>query len=237
MFSPLIGVPIVILGFALRKNPMLVVVTAALSTGVAAGLSFEQILGTFGEAFLNSRSLSMFILALPVIGILERSGLKERAQAFIGSLRAATAGRILMLYFAVREITAAVGLISFGGHAQMVRPLIAPMAEGAAEHRYGDLPERVREKIRAHAAAADNIGVFFGEDIFIAFGAVLLMQAFLEQNGIHVEPLSIGLWAIPTAIAAALIHGLRLSLLDRQIKREIEAHRAAEQPATEAEGR
>ena len=228
MFSPLIGVPIVILGFALRFNPMLVVVTAALSTGVAAGLSIEQILGTFGEAFLNSRSLSMFILALPVIGILERSGLKERAQAFIGSMRAATAGRILMLYFAVRELTAAVGLTSFGGHAQMVRPLIAPMAEGAAENRHGTLPERVREKIRAHAAAADNIGVFFGEDIFIAFGAVLLMQAFLEQNGIHVEPLTIGLWAIPTAIAAALIHGLRLSLLDRQIKREIEAHRATE---------
>ena len=36
---------------------------------------------------------------------------------------------------------------------------------------------------------------FFGEDIFIAFGAVLLMTNFLKENGIsNVEPLHIGLW-------------------------------------------
>jgi hypothetical protein len=35
------------------------------------------------------------------------------------------------------------------------------------------------------AAACDNIAVFFGEDIFIAFGAVLLIDAFLKENGIQ----------------------------------------------------
>ena len=76
------------------------------------------------------------------------------------------------------------------------------MAEGAALNEYGEVPQHIRDKIKAHAAACDNIAVFFGEDIFIAFGAVLLIDAFLKENGIQgIEPLHIGLWAIPTAIA------------------------------------
>lgn len=90
-----------------------------------------------------------------------------------------------MLYFVAREGTAALGLMSLGGHAQTVRPLLAPMAEGAALNEYGELPQTIRDKIKAHAAACDNIAVFFGEDIFIAFGAVLLIDAFLKENGIE----------------------------------------------------
>ena len=45
-----------------------------------------------------------------------------------------------------RQLTAAIGLTSLGGHPQMVRPLLAPMAEGATEARYGKLPERIRHK-------------------------------------------------------------------------------------------
>jgi uncharacterized membrane protein len=34
-----------------------------------------------------------------------------------------------------------------------------------------------------------------------------------------VQPLTLSLWAIPTAIVAFLIHGARLLLLDRKLKR------------------
>jgi uncharacterized membrane protein len=105
----------------------------------------------------------------------------------------------------------------------MVRPLIAPMAEGASESRYGALDEKTRNHIRAHAAAADNVGVFFGEDIFIAIGSILLIKGFLDQNHIQVEPAHLALWAIPTAIAAFIIHGLRLLLLDRRLARRASA--------------
>ena len=101
----------------------------------------------------------------------------------------------------------------------MVRPLIAPMAEAAAETRLGAIADATRYRIRAHAAAADNIGVFFGEDIFIAIGSILLIRGFLDQNGIHVEPTSLAVWAIPTAICAFVIHGTRLLLLDRSLTR------------------
>lgn len=228
----LIGVLIVIVGFALRFNPLLVVTIAGIATGLAGHLSLDKILETFGDAFVKNRYMSLFILTLPVIGLLERYGLKEQAQTLIGKVKAATTGRLLILYLFIREVAAALGLTSLGGHAQMVRPLIAPMAEGAAEAKHGELPEKTVNKIRAFSASADNVGLFFGEDIFIAIGAILLMKGFFEQNGIKLEPLDIAIWGIPTAIAAFLIHGTRLLLLDRKIKKEVEISSAGKQTSS-----
>ncbi len=218
----LLGIVVVIIGFALRFNPLLVVVVAGIVTGLAGNLSIEKILTIFGEAFVKNRYLPLFLLTLPVIGLLERNGLKEQALTLIGKIKAATTGRLLILYLFIREAAAAVGLTALGGHAQLVRPLIAPMAEAAAENKYGPLPEDTRNKIKAFSASADNVGLFFGEDIFIAFGAVLLMKGFYEQSGIILEPLQIAMWGIPTAIAAFTIHATRLYLLDRSIQREIQ---------------
>lgn len=215
------GILIVVVGFIARFNPLLVVTVAAIVTGLAGGLDFITVISAFGKAFNDSRYVSIVWLVLPVIGLLERTGLKERAQQLIGRVRAATTGRVLLLYFILRQVTAALGLTSLGGHAQMVRPLIAPMAEAAAETRFGALTDAVRFKIRAHAAAVDNIAVFFGEDIFIAIASVLLIRGFLHQNGIDVEPLQLSVWAIPAAVAALLIHGTRLVLLDRRLKRDL----------------
>jgi uncharacterized membrane protein len=214
---PLIGILIVVIGFAFRVNPLAVVVAAALATGLAAGKPFVDVVSAFGKAFVDSRSVAVVWLALPVIGLLESAGLKERARIVISRIQAATVGRLLLAYLAVRQITSALGLVSLGGHPQMVRPLIAPMSEAAAENRLGELDEKTRLRIRAHAAAADNIGLFFGEDIFIAIGSILLIRGFLDQNGIHVEPKDLAVWSIPTAIAAFIIHGIRLMLLDRKL--------------------
>ncbi len=214
---PLIGILIVVAGFALRFNPLAVVVTAAVVTGLAAGHTVTDVVAAFGKAFVESRSVAVVWLALPVIGLLERSGLKERARIVISRIHVATTGRLLLAYLALRQITAALGLTSLGGQAQMVRPLVAPMAEAAAEARNGAIDDATRHKIRAHAAAADNIGVFFGEDIFIAIGSILLIRGFLDQNGIHIEATTLAAWAIPTAICAFVIHGTRVLLLDRRL--------------------
>lgn len=217
----LVGVAIVVIGFVLRMNPLLVVTVAGLSTGIASGLGPLAVVAALGKAFITSRYVAIVWLVLPVIGLLEHAGLKERARSVVAGLHAATTSRVLLVYFAIRQITAALGLTSLGGHAQMVRPLIAPMAEGAAENQYGELPDRVRNRIRAHSAAVDNIALFFGEDIFIAIGSILLIKGFLDQNGIHVEPTQLAIWAIPTAICAFVIHCTRLLLLDRWLRAEL----------------
>jgi uncharacterized membrane protein len=228
----LLGIAVLVLGFVLRANPLLIVLAAALVTGMAAawapGASAATLvqaatgtLAAFGRAFNANRYVSVVWLVLAAIGTLERLGLQERARTWIAGVQAATVGRLLGVYFVLRQITAAVGLTSLGGQAQMVRPLVAPMAEGAAEARFGSLPDRVRFRIRAHCAAADNIALFFGEDIFIAIASILLIKGFLEQGGVMVEPFDLSRWAIPTALAALLIHGVRLALFDRRLRRAV----------------
>jgi len=211
----LVGVLVVVVGFILRLNPLLVIFAAGLASGLAAGLDLVAIIAAFGKAFVGNRYLAIVWLILPVIGVLEHAGLRERAQSLVGRIRAATAGRVLLIYFAVRQITAALGLTSLGGHAQMVRPLVAPMAEAAAESRLGAISDGVRNRIRAHAAAVDNIALFFGEDIFVAIGSILLMKSFLAQRGYEIDAFSFAVWAIPTAVLAFLVHGIRLLRFDR----------------------
>ena len=126
----------------------------------------------------------------------------------------------------------ALGLTAVGGQAPMVRPLIAPMAEAAAERRYGLLPPPLGQLIRAHAAAVDNIAVFFGEDIFIAFGSVLLIKGVLDGAGYPIAPLQLSVWAIPTALAALAIHGVRLMRLDRRLRRTMSPEPASTDSAT-----
>lgn len=242
---PLLGIVVVVAGFALRLNTAMVVVAAGIVTALVAGHTPFGVLELLGEAFVKNRYILLFLLALPVIGVLERHGLREHAQAWVTRLRGATTGRLLVAYLALRQIAAMLGLTSLGGHPQTVRPLLAPMAEGAAQARLTratasqaspeqpapQLPEATSQRIRAMSAATDNVGLFFGEDVFIAFGAVLLMQAFYAEHGIALEPLQIALWGIPTALCAFAIHAFRLLRYDRLLERELRAL-AASQPSS-----
>ena len=219
-YWPLCGVAWVVAGFALRLNPALIVVSAGFVTGFAAGHSPLEILALLGDAFTKNRFLLLFLLTLPVIGLLERHGLKERAQAWIAQLRSATFSRLLIAYLGLRQLGSMLGLTSLGGHPQTVRPLLAPMAEGAAEARHGTLSDDTRERIRALCAATDNVGLFFGEDIFIAFGAVLLIQGFFADQGLKLEPMQIAVWGLPTAICAFLIQSWRIRRFEQHLSAE-----------------
>jgi uncharacterized membrane protein len=214
----LAGLAVILIGFLLRLQPLLVVAVAAAVTGLAAHMSPLAILGAFGKAFNANRFVTGVYVVLPLIGLLERNGLQERARAVVAGMRGLSLGRLLAGYMLLRQLSAGLGLISIAGHPQTVRPLVAPMAEAAADPE-GAMPAPEREKVRALAAATDNIALFFGEDIFIAIGSILLMKGFLEQYGISLEPLALSVWAIPSAICAFLIHGARLMLIDRRRRR------------------
>jgi uncharacterized membrane protein len=214
----LLGVAVVVVGFALRFNPLLVVTVAGIASALLGGFSPLHVLEAFGTGFASSRSISIAFIVLPVIGLLERYGLQQRAKTLISRAAALTAGRLLLAYLFIRQLAAAVGLTSIGGTAQMVRPVIYPMAEGAAMRSYGRTPRHLTETIKAHAAAADTIGAFFGEDCFVAIGSVLLIAAYVNTSyRLKLDPLQIAIWAIPTAVAAFVIHGFRLLRLDGRL--------------------
>jgi uncharacterized membrane protein len=218
-YWPLIGIALVILGFALRFNPLLVVAVAAIVTGLLGGMDFLKVLGTLGHGFNENRFVTITYIVLPVIGLLERYGLQQRARTLVGRMRGATTGRLLIGYLAFRQIFAALGLKDVAGPAQTVRPLVAPMALAAAEKQHGELDEHTSEGVKAMSAATDNVGVFFGEDIFLAIASILLIQGSLAGFGIQLTPFQLSVWAIPTAICAFVIHGTRLLLLDRRLVR------------------
>jgi uncharacterized membrane protein len=218
-YWPLLGIGLVVLGFAFRFNPLLVVAVAAIATGLLGGMSFLKVLAALGHGFNQNRNVTIIYIVLPVIGLLERYGLQQQARALISRMRGATTGRLLILYLAFRQIFAALGLTSVAGHAQTVRPLVAPMALAAAEKEHGALDEPTAERVKAMSAATDNIGVFFGEDIFIAVSSILLIQGALRAYGIELTPFELSVWAIPTALCAFLIQSTRLLMLDRQLRK------------------
>src|SRR3546814_6665377 len=73
----LIGILIIIAGFLLRFNPLLVIMASALATGLAAGLDLTAIVVAFGKAFNDTRYVSIVWIVLPVIGLLEAYGLRS----------------------------------------------------------------------------------------------------------------------------------------------------------------
>jgi len=213
----LIGILVIVVGFILRLDTIAVVLTAGVLTGLLGGMSIVEILNTLGSTFTTQRSMALFLLILPIIGICERYGLKERATHLIQKLKGMSAGRIATLYLLIRELAIAAGVKL--GHAEFVRPLIEPMAQGAAISKYGELDEKTEEDIKAMSAAADNIGNFFAQNVFVANSGVLLIVGALEELGYSVDALAVAQAAIPIAIIALIFGFIQNSLLDKKIAR------------------
>lgn len=214
----LLGLVLVGVGFAFRLNPLPVVVVAGLVTGLLAGFSPQEVVTMIGQFFVDNRALTLpVILMVPVVGVLERHGLQECVAKLIRRSQGATAGRVAWLYQVLRGLSSMVGL-SIGNHASMVRPLIVPMAEGAAKQD-GELADEAKQEIRAHAAAAENVGNFFSDDIVVAVGAVLLIKAFFDNAGVAVDLSDIKRWSLPTAVWVIAVGWWRYRRLDVRLRR------------------
>ncbi len=198
------GVIIIIIGFILKVDTLFTVVLAGVVTGAVAGMSASDVLATLGGAFVDNRYMTIFVLSLPVIGMLEKNGLKQVATENIAKISAATAGRIMSFYLVIRTLCAAGGL-RLQGHILFIRPLVLPMADGAAQAEHKNLSEKNKEKIKGLAGAAENFGNFFGQDAFVASSGVLLIVATLVEQGVEVTSIQIALWSILIACITVII--------------------------------
>lgn len=215
----LIGILIIIVGFILKLDTIAVVVSAGIATGLVAGLSFNEIMDILGKAFVNNRLMSIFIISLPVIGLLERYGLRERAAYLIGKLKSATFGRLTSLYLVIRTLAAMFSL-RVGGHVQFIRPLILPMAQGAAEANYGEIDEEDKEAIKGLTAAVENYGNFYGQNFFVASGGVLLVVGVLKELGYNVDALSVAKAALPVALIAIVLGTVQFLYYDKKFDKK-----------------
>ena len=215
----LIGILIIIIGFVLKLDTIAVVVSAGVVTGLVSGMSIPEILSTLGDAFVSNRTTCLFMLTIPVIGLCERYGLKAKAIDLIKKAKGLSTGALLSGYTLIREVTIGMGVV-LGGHPQFVRPLIEPMAEGAAVVKYGELNEKDLDKVKAYSAASDNIGNFFGQNVFMANSGVLLIVSTLATVGIEADPLAIAKASIPVAVVAFILAVVQNYLFDKRLQKK-----------------
>ncbi|MGD6886414.1 DUF969 domain-containing protein [Staphylococcus shinii] len=219
----LIGILIIILGFLFKVDTIAVILIAAVVTGLVSGLDFYSILETLGKAFVDNRLVTLFILTLPMVGLIERFGLKKQASNMIGKVKRVTSGRLMTIYLLIREI-AGVASIRIGGHPQFVRPLINPMVQGALKTRYNlkddEVDEADIEKIKAQTSAMENYGNFFGQNLFVGAAGVLLMVGTFQSLGIKVDAIELVLASVPIALIVLVLVWLNNIRFDKYLDKK-----------------
>ena len=241
------GIAIVVIGLAFRLRTTLVVVTAALVTGIAAGLplfsseSFFEglpfltkpgekgIINMLGTAFADNRLMTLFIITLPAIGLAERYGLQEQSAALIRRIAGATVGRLQIVFQVFRVLTGISG-VRLNGHPSFVRPLIFPMSIGAAEATFKaasaeDVPEDVVEEIKGANAASENYGNFYGQNLSPVQAGILLVFGVMSGLGYAVSVWSLVMYAIPITTISVFLGVAQFLMLDRRYRRKAETVR------------
>jgi uncharacterized membrane protein len=239
----LIGVVVVVLGFALRLRVTVVVLAAGIATGLVAqqldGDTGTGILAGLGQAFANGRIITLFVLALPALGLLERYGLQDEVRRVIRNIRAATTGRLLVVYHLFRTAVVAAGIRLGSGHVAFSRPLVVPMALAAdrLDENAVDRAEEVDrvDRIKAAASAADNYANFFGQNLFFGAPGVALVVKNLADNGYLVSALQVALYSLPMAGVALVAATAQYMLLDRWLRRMHARHAAGNAGAPKGE--
>ena len=200
-YLKLIGIFIVIIGFAMKLDSLLIILLAAVATGLAGGLGIDGLLAVLGKTFVANRSIAIFVMILFVAGTLERNGLREAAASFIRRYKSATAGRLICIYGVMRSAFAAFN-VNFGGVAGFVRPVLMPMAEAAIRDKDNKINEDYLEEIKGMSSAMENIAWFFFQVLFIGGPGALLVQATLSSMGYEVALMDLAMVEIPVALAS-----------------------------------
>lgn len=216
----LIGIVIVIAGFALKMDSILTIMIAGISVCMVSGLGIEGLLVTLGESFVNNRSMTIFIMVMLVTGTLERNGLKEGAANLIGKVNNASAGVILGIYAIMRGIFGSFN-IGFGGVAGFVSPVIMPMIVASIENEYGEPNEKHMEELKGMASGTENIVWFFTQVLFVGGAGALLVQGTLGGLGYEVELIELAKVQIPVAIFAIALTVVFYYLKDKRLSKEL----------------
>lgn len=169
------AVLVLLVGLLLRLRTTVVVLLSAAVAGLGCGLSPFSLLDTLGKAFLDNRNLTLFLLTLPAVATVERYGLKEWIGEWIRRRGWHSPAQLLVGYQLFRVGCGALGL-RLNGHPNLVRPLLAPMV-------CAETPEEGHDQVKAAAAAAENYGNFYGQNLSPVGGGVLMAFATMKALG------------------------------------------------------
>lgn len=212
----LIGIVIVIVGFAMKLDSILIVLLAMIATALVGGLGIGGLLETLGSSFVANRSMAIFILIMLVTGTLERNGLVQAAGNLISRVKGATPGKVIGIYGVMRGFFAAFN-VSFGGVAGFVRPIIIPMSIGAVESKGAEMHPEHLEQVKGMASGMENVAWFFCQVLFVGGAGAILVQSTLADLGYDVELLALAQKAIPVGIFAIIVGIVYYNWRDRRL--------------------
>jgi uncharacterized membrane protein len=177
------------------------------------------VLDTLGRAFVDYRTVTLFVLALPAVGLSERYGLHNQARRIVTAIRAATVGGVQLAYHLVRFTIALLGIRLGSGHVTFSRPIVVPMALEAAgiPENPPDASDRA-ERIKAASAASENYANFFAQNLFPAAAGVAVIARTLGAYDYKVDLLAVSLWTLPVASISVLFAAVQYRLLDRWLR-------------------
>ena len=214
----LLGIVIVVVGFALKLDSILIIMVAAVATAVVGGMDPVGFLDTLGSSFVSNRSMCIFIMTFVLTGTLERNGLRQAAAALIRKLRNATSGVIVSAYGLVRVAFAAFN-INFGGVAGFIRPVIMPMAQAAVERDGNKISDKHLEELKGISAGMDNVAWFFGQVLFVGTSGAILVKTTLAPLGYDVDLLRLAIIEIPVALIAVGVTAVYYIIKDNHLRR------------------
>ena len=215
----LAGIAIVVIGFALKLDSILIIILAAIVTAFTGGIDAVSFLEAFGQGFVNNRNITIFILVMLVTGTMERNGLREASSALIGKIKGATSGVVIAVYGIIRGIFGAFN-VGFGGVAGFIRPVLIPMAVGTVESKESKINEKHLEEIKGMSAGMENISWFFCQVLFVGGSGALLVQSTLATLGYDAPLIRLAAVEIPVAIAGVGFGVIYYLIKDRNSRKK-----------------
>ena len=215
----LLGVVVVIIGFALKLEPIAIIVVSAIVTAVCGGINVVDLLTSVGTTFVANRNQLITIILMILTGTLEKNGLKEAGAALIRKAKGLTTGMLIAIWGVLDEIFI-IFKIPISGIPSYVRPILMPMTLGIIESKGYEVAPEHEETIKALYGKDYNVSNFFGQCLFAANSSVLLIQSTLASIGYEVDVMQIVAVQIPVALFAMLVNATQTLIVDgRMVKK------------------
>ena len=212
----LLGVVVVVIGFAMKMQPITIISISAIVTAVCGQIPVEEFLNIIGKSFTANRTQLVALIAMVLTGSLERNGLRIAGAELIKNVKGLTSSMLISVWCVLSHLFI-IFKIPIGGINSYVRPILMPMTIGAIEAKgYEPTPEHV-ETIKALYGKGSNLANFFGQCLFAANSSVLLIQSTLANIGYDVDVMQIVMVQVPVALFAMVVSASQSYLVDKKM--------------------
>lgn len=226
----LIGVLVVIVGFAMKLEPIAIIFVSAAVTAVCGAIPPMELFELVGSTFVANRNQLITIILMILTGTLERNGLKEAGAELIKKAKGLSTGMLIAIWGVLDQIFI-IFKIPIGGIPSYVRPILMPMTLGIVEGKGLTVHPEHEETIKALYGKDYNMSNFFGQCLFAANSSVLLIQSTLATLGHEVDVMQIVKVQIPVALFAMFVNAAQTLIVDKRVSQKCYGTALSQKPA------